>query len=150
MKFRGTQSIIVWIIFNLAIILISLIYSEMVLTYIFVFSLLYFLIYAFSFDIEIIGSTIIKRSFYFKKEMIDIKEIKSIDSVTIKKSGYIYIQIGKSNPEDYYILHLKNNSKIKVNASLKNKGKSLGRYLKSKYKIQFNEAEKIKYIYGNP
>ncbi|WP_127534006.1 hypothetical protein [Paenibacillus kobensis] len=146
MKFRATTSI-VWIIIILAVIIISLIYAENTLAIIFVLLLLYLFIYSFSFDIEIIESKIIKRSFYLKREEIEIKEIKSIDAVTIKKYGQVYIQIGKSNPEDYYILHLKGNRKVKVNASLKYKDKSLGRYLQSQYKIKFNQVDK--YIIGN-
>jgi hypothetical protein len=148
MKFRATQSIIVGVVIVLAAILTSYFNSMISLTYILVVLLLSLLLYGISSDIEMTESRVIKRSFFYKKEEIEIKDITTIDAVTNKKFGHIYIHIGKSKPEDYYILYLKNNKKITVKASFKNNGTSVGRYLKSKYNIQFHEVDKIKYIYN--
>ncbi|WP_219834280.1 hypothetical protein [Paenibacillus sp. R14(2021)] len=150
MKFRGTQTIIIWSIINIAVIIVSLIYLNRASSIIFMSVLIYAFIYFFSYDVEIKESKIIVRTFFIRRQIYDINELKFIHAITIRKAGYIDIQIGKSYAEEFYILVFKNNSKIKVNAFLKYKGTSLGRYLKKQYHIPFKEFEETKYIYGNP
>ncbi len=87
---------------------------------------------------------------FTKNFEIQINSIKYIEAITVKKAGQIYITIGKSEAEDSYILHLKDGSTLKIDNYYRNHGKSLGRFLKEKYKINFKETEKIKYLYGNP
>lgn len=50
-----------------------------------------------------------------------ILEIKRIEAVTVKKFGYVYLNIGKSPTEDYFVVHLRRG----------------GQYI-----------EKMKYLYG--
>ncbi|MCM3626746.1 hypothetical protein M3194_05140 [Paenibacillus glycanilyticus] len=150
MKFRGTNAIIVWSIMNVASIIMSLIYLNILISIILMIVLIYAIIHYFSYDVEIKESKIIVKTFFIKKQIFDISTIKLIHAITTRKAGYIEIQIGKSYPEEFYILVFKNNSKFKINAHLKYKGTSFGRYLKKHYHIPFKEFEETKYIYGNP
>ncbi|SDG36053.1 hypothetical protein SAMN04488542_1385 [Fontibacillus panacisegetis] len=86
MKFRANQSIVVGVVIVLAAIVISYINSMNSITYIFVALLLYLLFYGVSSDIEVTESRVIKRSFFYKREEIEIKDIKTIDAVTKKSS----------------------------------------------------------------
>jgi len=146
MTFRGTQSIIVLLVILSIFSIFVYQYSKpfvVILILIMAFSLLY----GFTSYIKIDGSKIVKKSMLLFSYQFDIKEIKLIEAITEKKAGYIYIRIGRSDPEDYYILHMRNNSKIRMNAYFKNKGISVGRYLKKEYNIQFKERDTIKYFY---
>lgn len=80
---------------------------------------------------------------------MEINEIKYIEAITVKKAGTIYFNIGKSDPEDFYILFFKDKTTLKIDKYYRKHGKSLGRYLKEKYKIRLIETEKIKYFYSS-
>ena len=150
MKFHALRAMSIWSIINIIIIIISDLYFSLSLTIFFSLPLLLIFIYSLSTDITIIESKLIVRKYFYRKEEIEINDIRSIEAVTERKAGYIYIHIGKKSMEDYYILQLKNRSKIAINAYLLHDGESVGRYLKRKYKIAFMERVKTRYIYGNP
>jgi len=149
MTFRGTQStIFALVLFSIFTVIVYQFSKPFFVILIFI--ILWMLVYSLTSYIIITKTKLIKKTLVFFSEEIEIKDINYIEAVTEKKVGYIYIKIGKSDPEDYYILHMKNKSKIKINAYFNNRGRSVGRYLKKEYKIELKEKDKIKYIYGNP
>lgn len=150
MNFRRIQSSI---ILSIAIILfINFGYRYLsFFTFVVISVLLFaFLVYLSSTYYQVIDGKLIRYTFFTKNFEIEISSIYYIEAITVKKAGQIYITIGKSDPEDTYILHIKDNSTLKIDNYYRNHGKSLGRFLKEKYKIIFKESEKIKYFYGNP
>jgi hypothetical protein len=150
MNFRRVQSSI---IFSIAILLFFvfgyryLSFSTVVVLTVLLFA---FLVYLSSTFYQVIEGKLIGYILFTKNFEIQINSIKYIEAITVKKAGQIYITIGKSEAEDSYILHLKDGSTLKIDNYYRNHGKSLGRFLKEKYKINFKETEKIKYLYGNP
>jgi hypothetical protein len=87
-----------------------------------------------------------KYSVLIKTFEIQIREIKIVEAITLKKWGEIFIKVGKSPTEDYYMLITKDNVRYKIDRSYMNKGISFGRYLNKEYKIQLLDKDKMTFI----
>ncbi|MCM3629038.1 hypothetical protein M3194_16955 [Paenibacillus glycanilyticus] len=108
-----------------------------------------FLGYLLSVRFEINDGVLAKTTLFFFKRSFEIKDIKSIEAITKKKMGYIYLHLTKGPTEDYYLLQFKDLSTYKLDAFFCNKGQPLGRYLAKTYRIKFKEKEIMQYLYGN-
>ncbi len=148
MKFSRTQSSIVLSILIIIFIFIFIgtkYLSDTIFSLTTVF-LVSFLVYLATTFYKITEGKLIKYTLFSKSFEIEIESIKYIEAITVRKVGVVYITI-KSDPEDFYYLHLKDNSKIKIDSHYRNSRKSIGRYLSKKFRIQFKETEKVKYFH---
>jgi len=112
--------------------------------------LLIIIFYLLTTYIKVENGLIKKHSIFLIKKEILINELSLVEAVRIKKAGVIYIRMGNSIQEDYYILHCKNKNKIKIDSQYKYRGKTIGQILIKEYKVTHKDTERIKYSGVHP
>ncbi|MFC4306463.1 hypothetical protein [Cohnella boryungensis] len=145
MIFRRTNSIYIILVLSIFNLVFGSHYLDQDLFELIVGILLMFFFYLVTTFIKVENGLIKRHSIFIIKKTIIIKELGLIEAVRIRKAGVIYIRIGNSVQEEYYILHGKNNIKIKIDSKYRRRGYTLGQFLIKEYKIPHRETEKIKY-----
>jgi hypothetical protein len=146
MTFRRTKSIFILLILSILYLIFGLKYLDSFTFRSIAVLILMFIFYLISTYYKIENGLIIKHSILLLRKEFKIKEIELVEAARIRRAGVIYIRKETSFQEDYYILHFKNNLKIKIDSKYTYRGSTLGQRVIKEYKVPLKETEKMKYL----